>query len=281
MSEHSLGKSPALEAQQRRRRAPYALLSVLGLASIAVPKIALFTLLGAFLAFLSLSRPALRLNLWLLGVGALGSSVGFLRFLVTEAMPGIVQGGTSAAGSAAVSRLRTLLFAQDTLRKMAPIDPDGDRIGSAAFLGELLGRVGLRGAEPLSPPLLERYPSLSETRTGPAAEIAGYYFIVCLPARRGGFTADPSDAVDEERAERRFLAYAWPSQAGRGLSEAYFIDEHERILVAPSGQAGAAHQRTGASAAPRCDDALAPDSRGAWQAWRGKQARALLPGDPP
>jgi hypothetical protein len=278
-SDPSGSSSPARAL--RLRWVIYGALAALALVSIAFTKIALFVLVGSFLAFLSVDKRAPR-PFTLLSLGAAcASGIGFLRFLVTEAVPGIVQGGTSATGAAAVSRLRELLFAEDVMRKKGTIDPDRDGIGSAAFLGELLGRVGLRGGPRLTPPVLERYPALVETTIGPAAEIAGHYFIICLPARGGGFTARPEDAVDEESAERRFVAYAWPAAEGRGLREAFFIDEHERILFARSAAPQGAAERAGAVRTPACDDAFAPKSREAWQIWRGKRPRDTLPGDRP
>ncbi|HVR20960.1 MAG TPA: hypothetical protein VMS65_14715, partial [Polyangiaceae bacterium] len=126
------------------------------------------------------------------------------RFLATEALAGIVQGGTSAAGQRAVSRLREILFAEDSARKIGSWDPDGDGVGSALFLGELTAQDGMRGAARLAPPLLERYPKLETTDMGSALEIGGFFFAVCLPTITGGLSADPSARVDDERAERRY-----------------------------------------------------------------------------
>ncbi|HYO93925.1 MAG TPA: hypothetical protein VER33_05405, partial [Polyangiaceae bacterium] len=193
------------------RPALYAALAVLGTLAIFLPKLALFTLVGSFLAYLALPPSRPRAWLVLTVIAALGSTIGFVRFVLREAIPGILQGGTAATEASAVSRLREIVFAQDTLRRRAAIDPDGDSIGSAALVGELLGRVGLRGGLPLYPPALERYPEPVETRLGEAIPVAGYFFIVCLPTPAGGWTARPGDAIDEEAAERRFLAYAWPA----------------------------------------------------------------------
>jgi hypothetical protein len=275
----------------KRRFALYVGLALLGLVSVFFTKIALFVLVGSFIAFLSVKpakgagvamlAPDVRLLTGLTAFAGATSMVGFGRFLVVEAMPGIVQGGTTASGAAAVSRLREILFAEDVMRQKAFIDPDGDRVGSAALLGEMLGRTDMRGRERLVPPVLERYPELVETALGPAAEIAGYYFLVCLPAVGGGFTARPGEAVDDEAAERRFVAYAWPSQEGRGLLDSYFIDEHERILFAHASAPAGHRERLGPERPPACDDALAPASRERWQVWRGKRPRASLPGEKP
>jgi hypothetical protein len=186
-----------------------------------------------------------------------------------------VQGGTSAAGQRAVSRLREILFAEDGARKTAAWDPDGDGIGSALFIGELTGEEGMRGNARLASPLLERYPKLETTTLGPALAIGGFFFAVCLPQASGKLVAEPALGVDEERAERRYVAYAWPTGDAPGLERAYFIDEHERILSAPAERG----VRSGREHAPRCDDALEAPTRNDWRPWRGKKPRAELPGD--
>jgi hypothetical protein len=242
-------------------------------------KVAPFLLVGCFIAFVALPKERPAWLAWVTASAGLLATIGFFRFLVLEAMPGIVQGGTRATENAAVSKLREILFAEDSLRKLAAIDPDQDGIGSAGLLAELSGFAGLRGGRTLAPPLLEHCPAPIETPVGDAVELGGYLFMVCLPKQNGGFTAQARVPVDEEAAERRFLAYAWPSADKRGLNYAFFMDEHERILFAKSGhQRGSAH-RLGPDAPPSCDDAIAASSATAWQVWRHKQARHALPGD--
>jgi hypothetical protein len=97
--------------------------------------------------------------------------------------------------------------------------------------------------------------------------------MVCLPTRTG-LASEPGSAFDDELAERRFVAYAWPSGRAPGLSRAYFIDEHDRIMSAPSKET----LRRGADHAPRSDDALAAATKDDWIAWRGKKPRTTLPG---
>jgi hypothetical protein len=250
---------------------------LVSLGAIAFPLLALPALLFAFLSYLSLPREPASLARWqrLLHVasGAV-ASVAVIVFLLREGVPGIVEGGTRAAGGRAVSRLREILFAEDAARKQAAWDPDGDGIGAALLIGELSAEIGLRGGARLHPPLLERYPKLDMTRAGPAIEIGGFWFMVCLPAA-GGFTSEPNAKFDEELAERRFVAYAWPSGRAPGLKRAYFIDEHDRIQSAPSGET----RRSGADHPPRCDDALVEPTRSDWIPWRGKKPRTTLPGE--
>ncbi|MGC4092490.1 MAG: hypothetical protein QM756_32360 [Polyangiaceae bacterium] len=264
---------------QRARLALYVGVCAIALASIVVTKLAPFILVGSFIAYLALPRERSAPLMALTAAAAVLSLLGFVRFLVVEAMPGIVQGGNRATQDAAVSRLRQLLFAEDTLRKRADVDPDHDGVGSAALISELAAKVGLRGGARLSPPLLERYPEPLESPLGPVMQLGGYLFVVCLPTANGGWTARPGDAVDEEAAERRFLAYAWPAVEKNGLLEAFFMDEHERILFAPNGAPSGARPRIGVDRPPACDEAVNGATREAWQTWKGKQARHALPGE--
>ena len=246
--------------------------------SVYFTKLGLFAAVGAFVAWASLPRAPrreLRRERWLLLVAAVASSVGLVRFLIGEAIPGIVAGGNRFTEQRAISRLREVLFAEDTARRIAARDPDRDKVGCALLLGELTGELPVRREQPLPVALLEGYPRQVETELGPASEIGGYFLIVCLPKRGGGWTARPEDEIDEELAERRFVAYAWPSGSAPGLENAIALDEHERIALAPS-KTGL---RLGAAAVPPCDDSLAPATRNAWTAWRHKQARQTLPGD--
>lgn len=268
-----------MSSNPRSRVVIYAAVSALAAASIVVLKLAPFMLVGSFIAYLALPRERPTSLAALTGVAALLSLAGFMRFLVVEAMPGIVQGGNRATEDAAVSRLRQVLFAEDTLRKRADVDPDHDGVGSAALLSELAGKVGLRGATALSPPLLERSPEPLESPLGPVMQMGGYLFVVCLPAPGGGWTARPGEAVDEEAAERRFVAYAWPAKDQRGLLNAFFMDEHERILFAGNGAPAGNRPRIGLERPPTCDEALNPKTREAWQTWKGKHPRQELPGD--
>jgi hypothetical protein len=258
---------------------PYFALLAACAISLVVSKLAPFLLVGCFVAFVALPTERPRWLPWLTGAAGLLSCAGFLRFLVVEAMPGIVQGGTRATENAAVSKLREILFAEDSLRKKATIDPDGDGVGSAGLLSELSGFAGLRGGATLSPPLLEHIPRPIDTPIGQAVELGGFLFAVCLPKVGGGFSAEARMPVDEEAAERRFLVYAWPSADKRGLEYAFFMDEHERILFARSGVRHGKARRLGAEAPPACDDAIAASTSSAWQVWRHKQPRHALPGD--
>jgi hypothetical protein len=247
-------------------------------ASIYFTKLGLFAALGTFVAWASLPsapKAELRRERWLLVIAAVAASVGLFRFLVLEAIPGIVAGGNRFTEQRAISRLREISFAEDTARRIAAQDPDRDHVGSAALLAELTGEIGLRRGNRLEVPLLEGYPKQAFTSIGPASEIGGYFLLVCLPKLGGGFSAHPEDAFDDELAERRFIAYAWPSGSAPGLSNAVALDEHERIWLAPAKPG----LRFGGAAPPSCDDVVAPVTSSAWTPWRHKQPRQTLPGD--
>lgn len=263
-----------------RWRAAAAALALGAAVALLVPRLALFVAVATLVAFLALpklepaERRPVRVLFALAGALAL---LGLLRFIVTVAVPSLVLAGNKAQAFNAVTRLREVLLAQDALRKQALIDPDGDRVGSAALVPELRGSSPLRSGQPLPVPLLNQtYSAIEETRLGPAALVSGYYVIVCLPRPGGGWTTRPGEPIDDEAAERRFVAYAWPGAAGHGPQQAFFIDEHHRILVRDN---RADAEYAGPGFPPACDAALAPATAGEWQIWRGMQPRADLPGD--
>jgi hypothetical protein len=214
------------------------------------------------------------------GVAALGAAVGLVRFAASNAMLGIVEGGQSATAFGALWKLREVVLAEDGLRQTAAWDPDGDHVGSAALIGALAGSAPLRGTKRLDAPLLNyAFHQQTPTALGPAARVEGYLLVVCLPKPGGGFTAQPDEPVDDEQAERRYVAYAWPSEAAKGMTTAFFADEHERLLVLDPPR-GAPAPYLGADRPPACDAALGMDGL-PWKPWKGKQPRKSLPGDAP
>lgn len=212
--------------------------------------------------------------------GAL-SLVGFFRFVMVEAIPGVIAGGRAAAEKHAVAYLRTIVTAQDHMRRGAHIDPDGDGIGSAASLGELAGRAALRtgqtkGQNPLS--------VSDEEWLGRSGFVASgaYIFRVCLPAATGWVNVDNADTwatgltVDDERAEREYLVYGWPRTSSPGAPTLLYVaDAYERIWVMDP-QDSETPTYTGEESPPPCS-LLAQNKT--FTPWKGKTARPELPGD--
>ncbi len=265
----------------------YALL-VLGPASLLESRLSIFAVLLLVIGLASLSRVDSRTRKFFgvtLGLSLALAVVGLGRFVLVEALPGIVEAGGRASGGRAVSVLREISFAQDASRRHGLIDPDRNGVGGAGRLGELTGGVPARGARQLeTPPLAPYLTPRILTPEGPAAEEQDYLYLVCVPGADGKLTARADAPVDERLAERRFVAYAWPRR-GSHQTAAFFIDEHERILESDNG-AAAGHTEPdrlrliGAERTPRCNDALAPETQKEWRVWRNKAPRRSLPGLP-
>ena len=258
----------------------YAALTVLALASTLwtklAPAAAFLTLVG-FLALPPLASRARRIALTTLAVAALASSAGFFRFALQEAIPGVIAGGREAAKKHALAFARSLVAAQDHLRRSAPLDHDADGVGSAASLLELTGLASLRNGRALqTPPVYVTPDSVRSTPDGTVIQVAGYLYRVCLPTPDGGYTGQsPPGEVDEERAERDYLIYAWPRREGTGIPQGVlFLDAYEAILEYQAPAGGARYH--GEAAGPTCESALNnPD----WKPWKDKTRRARLPGD--
>jgi hypothetical protein len=206
---------------------------------------------------------------------AVASVTALTRFALTKAIAGITEGGQRAASRSALWRLREVVIAEDAVRKAGLRDPDRDGIGSALLINELAGNSPVRGQSRLEPPLLNyRFRQRAATPLGDAVRIASHFFIVCLPTPSGGWTAEAGVPVDDERAERRFVAYAWPADGEVDVGGVYHIDEHERMLVYDE----SGEKYRGASSPPQCDAALGKH-RNKWRPWEGKEPRRTLPGD--
>ena len=247
-----------------------------GIAALAVPKLSVFALLGIVVASLLLrAEPGRRIAVAFLALGAIGDAGGLLRFIIEVAMPGIVEGGQSAAVAGAVSKLREIRTAEDAMRTHAWWDPDHDGIGSAGSLTELSGAAPLRGRVQLDvAPLHARFGDVVKGEHGDVAVIDDYCFAVFVPD-------------DDETAERRYVAYAWPGKQ-RGRGPAVFLDEHERIYVTDNAQGyvGTEHMPTFDAALATSSWAAGPPDegahsvdRGAWKVWRKKKAMTSLAGD--
>ena len=266
------------------RLALFFFVAALGVASSFETRLSVFAFLLLVIAWAAQIRFEHSQKRWLraaLVVGSLAVSVGLYRFILIEALPGIIDARARASSSRAVSFLREILFAEDALRRYAFFDADGDHVGSSGRLGELTGSTAGPARTKISTPPLElRYAPHVQTRSGPALELEGYLILVCVPAAGGGFTAQPDEAVDEERAEREWIAYAWPARLDAPVQTSFFIDQHERILESTN-QTTTGLRLLGQARVPSCDDALAEPTQVHYRPWKGKTARESLPGGKP
>jgi len=229
------------------------------------------------------STPKKRWAWALIGLSLALSAAGFIQFVIAEAIPGVIAGGRAAAEKHAVAYLRTIVAAQDYMRRSAHKDHDHDHIGSAGSLAELTGRLA-SGANSTG---IEHPLHVTEdqwlSQSGFIASGA-YIYRVCLPAVGGGWVdpgaSDPTSLVDEERAEREYLVYGWPKTWSAGSPTAVYVsDAYEaiRVMDGPVPVAGSTRY-AGENASAPC--ALATgDSQ--FKPWNKKTPRTSLPGDVP
>lgn len=267
-------------ARERRHRLFLTGVALLALTSLWLSELALFAAFLTFLTWVSLPKLTARLRqrwLWALALVAIVCAVGLTRFVSRYALLGMTNASKRSVDKEIVSRLREILFAQDYAREHGLIDPDGDGIGGALALPELVGRAPLRAPANGRVELLDRrYTHVRATREGPASALNGYLFMVCLPQAKG-WSAAPAALVDEERAEREFIALAWPDGEGPSHGKVFSIDAAERILEFSNRQERGLIY-SGVSAPPPCD--VTTRASHAFVAWQGKAPRDHLPGAP-
>jgi hypothetical protein len=262
------------------------LLVVLAAVSVWETRLSLVTSFLTLVAIVSRaasSETSHRLRVWaMIAAAMLLSLVGFFRFVMNDAIPGVIAGGRAAAEKHAVAYLRTIVAAQDYMRRSAHIDPDGDGVGSAASLAELTGKRPLRGGATL--PNTPLYISDDQWFASGVVSSGAYLYRVCLPAQDGGWT-DPAEsntpiAIDEERAERQYLVYGWPKMWIAGSPTAIYVsDAYEAIRVLETTSTTEPTKRyAGEHSKPPCDLAVTDPQ---FRPWNAKTPRAQLPGDAP
>jgi len=141
--------------------------------------------------------------------------------------------------TAAVASLRNLHAAQKQFRDGGAADLDGDGVSGYGSFLELSAATAVRGDAQvglLAPPLM----SPAWRRAGPAGVVtrSGYRFRIFLPASDGGWRCPDArgfrwSAIDPDRAEREWRAYAWPTvwhEESHGRT--FFLDASGAVLAA-------------------------------------------------
>lgn len=162
--------------------------------------------------------------------------------------------------NAAIATLRSIASAQSQIQAAGVIDSDGDTGGEYAYLGELAGTAPLRGGSAsMHPPLLVS--SLGNVNRAGIAHRSGYLFRVFLPGksvgeRLPGLPEGSGSQPDPDAAEIFWCAYAWPTEAGKTGSRAFFIS-HEGELTAATNTDGT---YSGEDSPPAFDVAMSSQS---------------------
>ena len=254
-------------------RAP--MIFTLAAASVIWPWLSLpalfFALIGALILPSSEERTRQKriTRLWLAASLTL-VTVGLTRFVIHYAIVGIVQGGEQVVTGHAISRLRDILRWELAERSAKAIDPDHDGIGSAWRIAELSGAVPLRSGQSTKPPLERRFKTLVDTPIGPASKVGDYYYVVCLPTTDGKWSAKDTASVDEEAAERAFLAYAWPA---RENLITYVIDANGKVSFRDN-LGRETDQYVGQLHPVPCNSVVDEAHRGEWIPWSGRDSEA-------
>jgi len=215
----------------------------------------------------------------LVGFAVAGPSSDPLLRLAGKALPGIVPRGLFRGccgctnDTAAIATLRNLASCQAQVQSGSRIDVDGDGIGEYGTFAELTGTAGVRtsadastrGAR-MSPPVLS--PALANVDANGIVTKSGYCFRIHLPVKGGaaGHEKRPADpftsAVDTDRAEVRWCAYAWPVAKGNSGTRAFYVDETGNVYQCANDRAG----YSGLTRGPAFDAAFAPGGKPGWGA---------------
>ena len=150
-------------------------------------------------------------------LGSLGLTLFPIMILAAIAIPYLLESRVQANENAARSSLKTVHAAQVTYQSGAYSDADGDGLGEAGGLRQLVAQ-GMLGEEFVA-----------------GGSVNGYRFAIWIPDGRGAAVQSsaelPVDACKD--AERYFIAYAWPQAYGDSGRKIFAVTHHGMVLQAP------------------------------------------------
>jgi prepilin-type N-terminal cleavage/methylation domain-containing protein len=187
--------------------------------------------------------------------------VAIIAVIAAIAIPGLLRSRIGSNEASAIGSLKAISTGQEQFRSAATIDLNTNGNGEYGLLCELGGivapRAWIAGALAVSPggPITNPYiPTVLGRGSDLAANIyssakSGYQFTAFVPlvlgtlaAGGGTGTANPLDAFNQTTAagsETNYIAYGWPTTAGRSGNRLFCID-----------QQGVPYQMANSSAAP-------------------------------
>jgi hypothetical protein len=155
------------------------------------------------------------------------SALSVMSMVSSVAIPKLMAARLTANEANAIHVLRKISRAQAMLQADTTFDRDRDQKGEYALLEELC-RVDLRDPESASSDeAMFSSASFKEFASGVGMR-GGYLFRVDLRAGAMNVVSDPASAkgIAADAAEARFVAYAWPLQAGSTGVRVFAIDSN-------------------------------------------------------
>ena len=160
-----------------------------------------------------------------------------VAIVASIAIPNLLAARVGANEAAAIATLRNIHSAQMQAKVSGVIDRDGDGDGEYGSLAELAGAVELPSGEVMSPPVLSRQ---FANVAGGTVTRSGYHYRIFLPVVGSTFAAEQENGgspaeVDADRAERNYVIYAWPMEAGVTGNRVFVASQDGDILFTDNG----------------------------------------------
>jgi len=147
-------------------------------------------------------------------------------------------GRRGANESAAIATLNNLHTAQEQWRRSGVIDQDGDGEGEYGYLRELAGDAP--SLDVIAPLMSPAFRVVSDG----CVRRSGYVFQIFLPGAENAWLPEAPTGgrvvgtVDADRAERAWLAYAWPQEQANAPEKAQrtFVVFADGLVLATDGR---------------------------------------------
>ncbi len=166
--------------------------------------------------------------------------IAIIAIIAAIAVPNLLSSRLAANESNAIATLRNLVSAQAQFQSTGAVDDDLDGQGEYGSFGEMSGLTALNTrangnglAVPIVPPILAS--TFANVTGAGTVTKSGYNFMVFLPSAAAAPSGElanggPNAAVDADRCENLWCAYAWPADIGTTGNRTFFVNQRGEIF---------------------------------------------------
>jgi len=161
--------------------------------------------------------------------------VAIIAIVAGIAIPNLLAARLRGNEIAAISVLRNLCTAQSQFQRAAAADEDGDGYGEYGYLGEMTGKVLVRGGMVRLPTDITQ--SMAQVDVNGEVNRNGYMYRLYLPApgavgtRESGGGGIGAGVLDADVSEVHWMVYAWPAHYGNSGIRTFFMNQRGEMMT--------------------------------------------------
>ena len=161
--------------------------------------------------------------------------VAIIAIVAGIAIPNLLAARLRGNEIAAISVLRNLCTSQSQFQRAAAADEDNDGYGEYGYMGEMTGKVLVRGGTIRLPTDITQ--SMASVDTNGEVNRNGYMYRLYLPApggvgtREASFGGIAAGVLEPDGSEVHWLIYAWPANYGNSGIRTFFMNQRGEMMT--------------------------------------------------